>query len=111
MELTERINLMIRLGKYMQDKSEEWQAVKERASRENSWFVPEFIELSVSNICSEFLQKEKLISWAESYNLKAFRANDAIVGIVMAGNIPLIVFHWPKFPVNWQAENLPWKMK
>ncbi len=93
MELTERINLMIRLGKYMQDKSEEWQAVKERASRENSWFVPEFIELSVSNICSEFLQKEKLISWAESYNLKAFRANDAIVGIVMAGNIPLVGFH------------------
>ena len=93
MELQERINLMIRLGEYMRDNSEEWQAVKERASRENSWFVPEFIELSVSNICNEFLQKEKLISWAESYNLKAFWANDSIVGIVMAGNIPLVGFH------------------
>ncbi len=93
MELQERINLLIRLGEYMRDNSEEWQVVKERASRENSWFVPEFIELSVSNICTEFLQKEKLISWAKSYNLKAFRANDSIVGIVMAGNIPLVGFH------------------
>ncbi len=93
MELTERINLMIRLGQYMLANSNEWQAVKERASRENSWFVPEFVELSVSNICTEFLQRGKLEAWAESYNLKAFQANDSIVGIVMAGNIPLVGFH------------------
>ncbi len=93
MELQERINLLVRLGQYMLSENEEWMAIKERASRENPWFVPQFIELAISNICSEFLQKEKLETWAESYNLKAFQADEALVGIVMAGNIPLVGFH------------------
>ncbi|OIR14339.1 acyl-CoA reductase (LuxC) [mine drainage metagenome] len=93
MELQERINLFVRLGQYMQSSDAEWQAIKERASRENPWFVTEFIELAISNICAEFLQKEKLESWAESYNLKAFQADGSLVGIVMAGNIPLVGFH------------------
>ena len=93
MELQERINLLVRLGQYMMSETEAWLAVKERAARENPWFVPEFIELAISNICNEYLQKEKLQAWAESYNLKAFQADGTLVGIVMAGNIPLVGFH------------------
>ena len=93
MELQERINLMVKLGQYMQSNNDEWITVKQRAAGENAWFIPEFIELAVTNICRHFLQKEKLEEWAETYNLKAFQADDTTVGVVMAGNIPLVGFH------------------
>jgi hypothetical protein len=95
MELQERIDLMVKLGQYMLSGSEEFKAVKERASRENPWFVPEFVELSVKNIATHFLKKEKLESWVEMYDSKGFQetGNQKIVGLVMAGNIPLVGFH------------------
>jgi hypothetical protein len=93
MELQERINLLVKLGQYMQSNDEEWESIKHRAARENAWFIPEFIELAVTNICTHFLKKEKLEDWAETYNLKAFQPNDSLVGVVMAGNIPLVGFH------------------
>jgi hypothetical protein len=92
MNLAERISLMIELGKYLQSDNEELKIAKHKASEKNRWFTPEFINLSLNNIAQEFLQKEKLESWVTSYYL-----DDNIVaknvGIVMAGNIPLVGFH------------------
>lgn len=93
MELQERINLMAQLGEYMQSNSHEWKEVIESASRNNSWFIPAFIEEAVATICNTFLQKNKLELWAEKYSLSAFKPNNNLVGIVMAGNIPLVGFH------------------
>ena len=66
---------------------------KEKASRENGWFIPEFIELSVDNIASSFLQRDKLEAWCKAYQLPIENPSPKIVGIVMAGNIPLVGFH------------------
>ncbi|MCF3109062.1 hypothetical protein LL912_09760 [Niabella sp. CC-SYL272] len=44
MTLLQRIRLLTKLGVYMQEDSDEWQAVKERAFRNNGWFLPEFID-------------------------------------------------------------------
>ena len=95
MELQERINIMVKLGQYMRSDNEEWKAIKERASRENSWFAPEFIELSVNSIAAQFLQKEKLEAWVKMYDGKGFQQNasDKLIGLMMAGNIPLVGFH------------------
>lgn len=93
MILQERIALMGRLGQYMRSDSEEWQAVKERAYRENQWFIPEFIEESVKNIASAFLNPVLLENWAAAYHLPETRENPKTVGLVMAGNIPLVGFH------------------
>ena len=96
MNLQQRIDLLSRLGEYIQSDNNEWQQAKEKASRENGWFIPEFIELSVRNIAVAFLQKEALIKWAAKYKLIHLQAQDKkpkIVGIVMAGNIPLVGFH------------------
>jgi hypothetical protein len=93
MNLQQRIDLMIRLGEYMQTDNEEWLELKDRASRENPWFIKEFIELAVTSIYKEFLQKDKLIEWAKSYNIPALQNNAKKVGVVMAGNIPLVGFH------------------
>jgi len=96
MNLQQRIDLLSRLGEYIQSDNYDWQQAKEKASRENGWFIPEFIELSVRNIAMAFLQKEALINWAAKYNLIHRQAQDIkpkTVGIVMAGNIPLVGFH------------------
>ncbi len=93
MILQERINLLVQLGKYMLGNEEEWLHIKERASRENAWFIPEFINASVNNISTHFLQKNTLETWAALYAIPNELANTKTVGVVMAGNLPLVGFH------------------
>lgn len=93
MILQDRILLMAKLGDYLKENTDEYQAVKQRASRENPWFIPEFIELASENIASCFLQKDKLENWAAAYNVPSEEARQKNVGVVMAGNIPMVGFH------------------
>ncbi|KAI9434908.1 acyl-CoA reductase [Russula earlei] len=93
MDLQQRIQLMVQLGQYMQSNEEEWLAIKERAALENTWFTPDFIELAVINIATAFLTKEALEAWAAQYQVPATPPVEKNVGIVMAGNIPLVGFH------------------
>ncbi len=92
MILQERIALMGRLGEYMQGNDEEWLAIRERAFRVNQWFIPEFIEQSIQNIATRFLDTSLLAQWAKDYQV-ADQAAMKTVGLVMAGNIPLVGFH------------------
>lgn len=92
MNLQNRIQLLQQLGKYLLDNGEEWQVIKKRAAAHNGWFVPEFIDLAVTNIREELLQKEKLAQWAAHYHLDD-NVGGKNIGIVMAGNIPLVGFH------------------
>jgi hypothetical protein len=93
MNLQQRIDLLVRLGEYIKSDNNFWQQAKEKASRENGWFIPEFIELSTDNIASSFLQKDKLEHWCRTYQLPHENPSPKKVGIVMAGNIPLVGFH------------------
>lgn len=93
MILQERIQLLARLGEYMLNKEEEWLSVQDRAYRENAWFIPEFIEKAVTQIATRFLQPELLLDWARKYEIPNDLTNSKNVGIVMAGNIPLVGFH------------------
>jgi len=81
------------LGEYMMENGTEWKAVKEKAGHENPWFVPEFVELATLSISREFLKKDKLNAWVKSYSLPSNKEQPKTVGIVMAGNIPLVGFH------------------
>lgn len=93
MILQERIQLLARLGEYMLNKNEEWLAVQERAYRENAWFIPEFLDRSIQQIAHHFLQPELLKEWAAQYGVQDEPASPKTIGIVMAGNIPLVGFH------------------
>ena len=92
MDLQHRIDIMVRLGEYMQNDNEIFKSVKQKAQFENQWFTQEFIDLAVDNITNNFLQKDKLEAWTKKYNVKENVA-DKNIGIVMAGNIPLVGFH------------------
>ena len=93
MNLQHRIDLLVRLGKYILSDEEQWLDIKERASRENGWFVPEFIKMASNSIAQSFLQKDVLEQWAKSYQLPEINNRPQIVGLIMAGNIPLVGFH------------------
>jgi hypothetical protein len=93
MNLQQRIYLLSRLGHYILSDETDWQSAKERASRQNSWFIPQFIDLAAKNIATQFLQKEKLENWAGSYRLPPVTDQPKTTGIIMAGNIPLVGFH------------------
>ena len=92
MKLQNRINLLSHLKEYLDAGAEEWQNIKQKASIHNGWFTLEFIDLAIKNISDQFLQPAKLMEWVGYYRL-----DDNIisknVGIVMAGNIPLVGFH------------------
>jgi hypothetical protein len=93
MILQERIMLMARLGDYMRENGGTWQEIKARAYRENQWFIPEFVEKATDNIAGEFLNPSFLQAWAGGYHIPVTRQNPKTVGLVMAGNIPLVGFH------------------
>ncbi|MBO9633697.1 MAG: acyl-CoA reductase [Chitinophagaceae bacterium] len=93
MNLQNRLDLLERLGQYISEGNEEWKSARDRASRENGWFSPEFIDLAANRIATHFLAKDKLAAWAEQYKIPAENPQPKNVGIIMAGNIPLVGFH------------------
>lgn len=93
MNLSQRKELLVQLGVYMQGNDEDWMQAKQRAYLENHWFIPEFIELSVNNIAQNFLQPQQLDLLIKQYRIAEENPNPKKIGIVMAGNIPLVGFH------------------
>lgn len=85
-----RINLLARLGDYMLSGDEGWERAKGAAVAANPWFTPESVDSASLAIAENFLQREKLENWLAQYTLPATHRT---IGIVMAGNIPLVGFH------------------
>ena len=113
MQLEERINVFVALGKFLgQFTSEE--ALKtvdiennelfhdrmlkqlEAAKNHNGWFTPDNLHFACKN-WSEALSESKLLQWASEYNeLNAERSEERqikTIAIIMAGNVPLVGFH------------------
>jgi len=90
MDTQQRIEALVRLGDYLLENGEAWQAAVQAAGRENGWFTPESVHTAARHIAHAYLEKSKLESWLAAYNLPEHMVT---VGIVMAGNIPLVGFH------------------
>lgn len=60
-----------------------------RAMVENPWFSKADILMAIDAICKEFLDRDKLQKWTNAYH----KTEPKRVGIVMAGNIPLVGFY------------------
>jgi hypothetical protein len=57
----------------------------------NNWFTEENVIFALKNICNEFLDEDNLKNWVSKYKPSNNKSN--VVGITMAGNIPLVGFH------------------
>lgn len=84
---------MQELGEYLVYESPGWLRAQSQASQENPWFLPSFIRVSVHNLREQMLQAETLHDWARHYAIPETRNEPRTVGLVMAGNIPLVGFH------------------
>ncbi len=93
MQTQQRKELLVRLGEYMSSNDEKWEIAKRRAQGENNWFVPEFVNLAIQNIVQNYLQPGQLDSLINNYHLAEENTAPKKIGIVMAGNIPLVGFH------------------
>src|ERR1017187_430467 len=92
MNLVKRINLLEKLGNYLVNNSEKLNSVKQKAFEKNKWFTEEFINMSLQSISTQFLNRNKLEEWVNYYHLDN-NIKSKNIGIVMAGNIPLVGFH------------------
>ena len=109
--ITLTVNAFVKLGKFinqfssigflrnndlyeLNDKFEEsfTRQIKDAAIY-NPWFTEEFIRYSFGSIVSS-LEEEKILRWLSYYpELHREFSHKKIIGLVMAGNIPLVGFH------------------
>lgn len=109
MKLTDRIHIVSKLGQFLQNFSnqnfssqldgisvedyENFQLKIDEASYKNTWFIKENIQYAIE-AWGINLRDSNLKSWLNSYpDLQENNTSPKTVGIVMAGNIPLVGFH------------------
>lgn len=92
MILAKRIGLLMELKKWLLKKDSEWEHTVEEAYQQNNWFTHEFIEHRMGKIIDELLDEQKISEWVRHYHLDD-NVGQRRVGIVMAGNLPLVGFH------------------
>jgi len=93
MNLSQRKELLVKLGSYLSSNEEGWQEAKHKAYLENHWFEPQFIDLSARNIAENYLRPEQIDTVVDRYHVPGKNNHPKNVGIVMAGNIPMVGFH------------------
>ncbi len=93
MSLQNRIENLVQLGNFYNTQSQALQDLIENAQFQNAWFIPEFINLAINNISTAFCKENELKTFTKNYDIADHPASIKKVGIVMAGNIPLVGFH------------------
>ena len=58
----------------------------------NPWFTPENVRSAITAIAEE-LTEENLTKWTNSYPRLSEKIKPSRIGVIMAGNIPLVGFH------------------
>jgi hypothetical protein len=90
MKIEKKINSLSRLGKEILKITHNNNEIIHRAWKQNPWFVPEFILKALGGI-SYLLNGDKLKKWILNYDPDL--NSNRNIGIIMAGNIPLVGFH------------------
>jgi hypothetical protein len=88
-----RIELLLRLKSYLESEDEQLAAIKEIAERKNGWFTLDFINQSIYSIYNHYLNEYELIEFASLIKTAESKNKCLTIGLVMAGNIPMVGFH------------------
>lgn len=92
MNLEQRKDSLTRLANSLHPETQMVQDIAAKAFVHNRWFTEDNIFRMLVNIRDQFLQPEKLEQWISAYSCKE-PASPKTVGLIMAGNIPLVGFH------------------
>jgi len=91
MHLNTVITAFVSLGIEIENKILTNEDLLLKAYYHNRWFTVANIKKSLTAVVNYYLNKEKLKHWLSNYEIVA--QNPKRVGIVMAGNLPLVGFH------------------
>ena len=109
MDIKNRIEAFIKLGNFLKELSTEKENYQisyisdqyfentnniiKNSEKHNSWFIEKNVCFALNSI-AESLEKDNIIKWIKPYREKIKeRKNCVNVGVVMAGNIPVVGFH------------------
>lgn len=92
MRLEQRIEVMVRLGEHLKSNNDYFNAILDRTYKENNWFTIENQQQAIQAITDYFLDSELIQQWLSRYTMLDHQAPKT-VGLIMAGNIPMVGFH------------------
>lgn len=100
MKLTDRIEAFSELGEVIRNSltgtntnySGELNTLIDTQHLKNPWFTPENVRMAVTTMANE-LTGTNLLRWTDSYPALNNELRPLHVGVIMAGNIPLVGFH------------------
>lgn len=93
MTLEQRKAALKKLGNYIQFPDEEFSRLINNAQHTNAWFTPQETSKAIAGI-AKMLSHNDIDTWLnEESNGQGISASPKIVGLVLAGNIPLVGFH------------------
>lgn len=90
MNLQEKIHALEILGQSLA--SADVSEMLEKSRLANPWFTEENTRAALDSVIRLFLKKESLEKWARNYRIPETQTRKK-VGLVLAGNIPLVGFH------------------
>ncbi len=98
MDREQRIQVFAQLGRELNEGltvegSLHWDRIKNGTSKayaKNGWFEPEQVELSLREIV-RWLDEQSLRAWVAEYEVE--EENPKTIGVIAAGNIPVVAFH------------------
>lgn len=96
MTIEQRLDALIALGEVLRTPDESMTQLIEDAHQYNAWFTPRVTRQAVSAIAA-MLNAADLQTWFKKYDIPNAPAGNAFkkrtIGLVLAGNIPLVGFH------------------
>lgn len=92
MLLEETIEVLEELGRYMRSSTDSLTQAKLLAKATNPWFTAASMDTALTQMSTSYLDADVLGKVAETYQVEARPANRR-VGLVLAGNIPLVGLH------------------
>lgn len=92
MNTEQRIQVFAELGKELADNTEEFKNRLQTAKHKNGWFSVDYSQLAFTN-WSKALTEDSLKYWTSMYPKLSNAIAPKKVGLIMAGNIPLVGLH------------------
>jgi hypothetical protein len=96
MTIEDRKKAFVALGDMIRhelaENKEELDTIIIKAKVHNPWFDPRFTRIAFQSI-ADWLTVDRLNAWVNNYDKSYFQESEVKVGVIMAGNIPMVGFH------------------
>ncbi|CAA6798485.1 MAG: Acyl-CoA reductase [uncultured Aureispira sp.] len=93
MKLQERLALLVKLGAYLQEDTNERALAIAQTERNNRWLTKANSLTALQSFATEFLNQDHLEAWVKDYPTLKEERSPKRIGLVLAGNIPGVGFH------------------